>query len=138
MKSAHLIRTAHSAVGFCVVSLLVCCGCNDFQHLADQVKTAATAEQWQTWAAQVLERSKTNSGAIPRSEWPAFVQRIDAPCTEWQLIPRGRSGSSSNISLVSFGGFGSFGIDVGPPTFPEPQGDAHCKQVYPGVYVIGN
>lgn len=122
----------------CLALLLLCAGCNDDQRLVSEVRRAATAQQWHSWAAEVLARSKTNSVPVPRSEWPTFVQQINAPCAEWQLIT-GRNGSSSNISLVSLGGFCSYGIDVGGPTFVEPpNSNQHCTKIYPGVYVVGN
>jgi hypothetical protein len=123
----------------CAAVGVLCVGCNDDKRLASQARTAATAEQWHVWAADVLARSKTNSAPIPRSEWPSFIQRISAPCTEWQLVTAGRNGSSSNISLISFGGFCSYGIDIGGPTFVEPQEpNFHITKIYPGVYVVSN
>lgn len=117
---------------------LLCFGCDDHRRLANQASKAATAEQWHAWAADVLAHSKTNSSPIPRSEWPVFIKRLRAPCTEWQLVT-GRNGSTSNISLVSFGGFYSIGIDVGGPTFVEPQNpNERSTKVYPGVYVVNN
>ena len=117
---------------------LLCLGCKDDTHFADQVKAAATAQQWQAWALTVLERAKTNSVPPFSSEWPEFVQRVEAPASQWQLV-LGRNGSSSNISLVSLGGFCSFGIDIGGPTFVEPPNpNQHHTRVYPGVYVVSN
>jgi hypothetical protein len=125
-------------LGCYVALLLLCAGCKDDKHLVEQAKSAATAEQWHAWAAKVLERSRTNSNPIPRSDWPAFIQRIKAPCTEWQLVT-GRNGSTSNISLVSIGGFCSFGIDIGASSFVEPKHpNEHSVRVYPGVYVVSN
>ena len=125
-------------VAFLFAVLFLCAGCNDTKRLVSQVKNAAPALQWQAWAVQVLERAKTNSSPVPRSEWPAFIASITPPCTEWQLFT-GRNGSTSNISLVSLGGFGSFGIDIGPASFVEPtRPDEHCEQVYPGIYVVHN
>jgi hypothetical protein len=118
--------------------VLLCAGCSDDGRLADQAKKAATAQQWSAWAAEVLARSKTNSNPLPRSQWPAFIQQIKAPCSDWQLIT-GRNGSTSNISLVSLGGFCSYGIDVGDSTFVEPPNpNEHRTKVHPGVYVISN
>jgi hypothetical protein len=118
--------------------LFVCAGCDEYHGLANQVRNAATAQQWQAWAVQVLERSKTNSVPPPRSEWPAFVGRLSPPCSDWELWI-GRNGSTSNIALVSVGGFGSFGVDIGPATFVEPAiPSERCQQVYPGVYVVHN
>jgi hypothetical protein len=72
-RRSHLLRSARVAL------VLLCAGCNDHKHLADQAKRATTAEQWQAWAAEVPAHSKTNSAPMPRSEWPAFIQRISAP-----------------------------------------------------------
>jgi hypothetical protein len=129
---AHLLRIAG------VTLVLLCAGCNDDRRLADQAKKAATAQQWHAWAAEMLARSKTNSTPLPRSQWPAFIQQIKAPCTDWQLVT-GRNGSTSNISLVSLGGFCSYGIDVGDSTFIEPPNpNEHRTKVHPGVYVVSN
>ena len=118
--------------------LLVCAGCKDDSRLAKQVKEAATAQQWQAWALTVLERARTNPAPPPSSEWPGFVQGVRAPAADWQLVI-GRNGSTSNISLVSFGGFCSFGIDIGGPRFVEPPNpNEHHACVYPGVYVVSN
>ena len=118
-----------------IALLILCAGCNDDTRLADQAKKAATAQEWHAWAAEVLARSKTNAAPIPRSEWPAFIRHISAPCTEWQLL----IGRNGNISLVSLGGFCSYGISFGGPTFVEPQNpNLHITKVYPGVYVVSN
>src|SRR5438445_5630557 len=52
--------------------------------------------------------------------------------SEWQLFTGRRS--TSNISLVSLGRFGSFGIDIGPANFVELRPDEHCEQVYAGLF----
>src|SRR5262245_28196639 len=113
-------KSKSCGIGILLVFVLVSTGCNDFSHLANQVKAAATADQWQAWATQVLERSKTNSSPPPRSEWPSFINRVHAPCTEWELCPTGRSTGSTNISLVSIGGFGCFSVEVGTNAFSAP------------------
>jgi hypothetical protein len=115
--------------------VLFSAGCNEYEGLDRQVRIAATAPQWQAWAVQVLERSKTNSVPPPRSEWPSFVARLKPPCSDWQLWI-----GTSNITLVSLGGFGSFGVDIGAASFIEPTNSIQrsSRQVYPGVYVRHN
>ena len=109
-------------------------GCDGYEGLRTQVRNAATAQQWQGWAVQVLERSKTNSIPPPRSEWPSFVSRLRPPCADWQLWV-----GTSNITLVSLGGFGSFGVDIGPAGFTaRVDPNQRHQQVYPGVYVRHN
>ena len=136
MKLIHHSKTFRLSWFLCV--FLFCPGCDEYHGLTTQVRNAATAQQWQAWAVRVLEGSKTNSTPPLRSEWPPFVGRIRPPCTDWQLV-LGRSGSTSNISLVSLGGFGSFGVDIGAATFVEPENPGErSRQVYPGVYVVHN
>ena len=134
----HEIHERGPRVCWLLCVLFLCPGCDEYHGLDRQVKNAATAEQWQAWAVEVLERSRTNSVLPARSEWPAFVTRLTPPCTDWQLVI-GRNESTSNISLVSMGGFGSFGVDIGPATFVEPWNpNERSRQVYPGVYVAHN
>ena len=117
----------------CVVAcLLLCCGCtSSVDRLANQVKRAGTAEEWRAWAAQMIERSKTNSSEIEWEEMPAFVQRG---------TPGGARGfvSKDVVIVARFGGFESIGVVIGPPSYEE-SGDRSrgqmSKQVYLGIYV---
>jgi len=120
--------------------LLGCGGWNDFSNLAAQVKKTPAAE-WHRWAAQVIERSKTNSTPVPSSEWPAFLHRIakEVPTTNWQLaVEPGGSNQQSYVCFYSLGGFQSIGIDVGSASFVETnhtEAAYRVTAIYPGVYL---
>lgn len=118
-----------------------CGGWNDYPNLIAQVKKTP-AKDWHTLAAQILERSKTNSTAVPFSEWPAFAREIarKVPTTNWQLdVQTSGKGNEPHVSLYSLGGFQCISVDFGSPSFVETE-DPQDKvtPVYPGVYARRN
>jgi len=108
--------------------------CTDsVKRLADTARNAATAEEWRTWAAQVIERAKTNSSPLPPSEWPQFVHRTGEG---WQIMVE--TNNPPLVMLVSLGGFESIGLVIGPPAYTEvrtPGTPIISRRVYPGIYV---
>ncbi|HZR21530.1 MAG TPA: hypothetical protein VFE51_29885 [Verrucomicrobiae bacterium] len=123
------------SVAVLVVALtLATSGCGESpSRLADSARKAATSEQWHTWAAQVVERSKTNLSLPVESEWPDFVKPIGAGR---QLLVE--TNGTPLVMLVSFGGFQSTGLIIGPPSYVEtnaPGVPLTSKPVYPGIYV---
>ena len=128
------ISPARYAACLSLALMLVTSGCTDsVKRLADTARTAATAEEWRTWATQVIERAKTNSSPLPPSEWPQFARRIGEG---WELIVE--TNNPPVVMLVSLGGFESIGLIIGPRSYIEmrtPGGPVISKQVYPGIYV---
>lgn len=109
-------------------------GCGESaSRLVDSARRAGTAEQWHAWAAQVVERARTNSSLPGESEWPDFVLRVGSGR---QLLVK--TNGAPLVMLVSFGGFQSVGLIIGPPSYVEtnvPGSSLASKQVYPGIYV---
>ena len=108
------------------------------QELVERTRQAASAEEWQKWATEVIDRARTNSTPLPLAEWPEFVRHTG---TSWQVV-LGQSGEGTNSSpllmLVALGGFESIGIIIGPPSYVEisdPRLSRTSKRVYPGIYV---
>ena len=134
------LGAAVAAAFFFIVFLVNFWGLNSFDKMTDRVKQA-TPEQWHAWAAHVIERSKTNSDPIPRSEWPDFARRITTTdaVDNWELhVERGDSNTAPHIMLFSLGGFQSIGVDIGSSSFVKsegPESSVAVKQIYPGVYV---
>jgi len=132
-----------SISGVIVALLLICAGCTDsVQDLVARTRSAATADEWRAWASQVVERYKTNSTPLARSEWPGFVSRTaNGNRRSWQVIlSHGDevTNSTTLVMLVTIGGFESTGIVIGPPSYVEVA-PLHISQistqVYPGIYV---
>ena len=125
-----------------VVLALACASCSDsVQGLVERTRRAGTAEEWRAWAAQVIERGKTNSAPLPRSEWPEFVRRTTADNRIWQVLVDHTDTNTSSpplVMLVALGGFESIGVIIGPPAYVEvapPQYPQISREVYPGIYV---
>lgn len=120
-----------------LVSLLMCFSCSDSAPgLADKVKASGTEAEWHAWAAEMIERSRTNSAPIPRTELPLFVRRA-TPYGANGIVSKGMDSNRTSIVIVAtYGGFQSIGVIVGPPTYVEAW-DATSglisKQVFPGV-----
>lgn len=123
-------------------SLLVSCGgWNDYSNLIAQTKKTP-AKDWRALAAQLLDRSKTNSTSLPFSEWPVFAREIvrKVPTTNWELITETNSmGNEPHATLVSLGGFQCISVDFGSPSFVESEYPTDkVTPIYPGVYVRRN
>lgn len=126
-----------------LVLALACSGCGDpsVSNLVGRTKRAATAEQWRAWAAEVIERDKTNSDPLPFSEWPDFVRRTATTSRPWEVrVFRADTDTNSPelVGLVALGGFQSIGVIIGPQSYvevPPPQYPQTSKLVYPGIYV---
>jgi hypothetical protein len=120
-----------------IALVLATSGCGESaSRLAESARKAGTAEQWHAWAAQVIENSRTNSSLPAESEWPDFVRRVGAG-RQLQVETNGLP----LVMLVSFGGFQSIGLVIGPPSYVEtnaPGVPLTSKQVYPGMYVRGS
>jgi hypothetical protein len=139
MGSSSSRRTIFRLAMALAGSLLVgCSGWNDYSNLITQVKKTP-AEDWHALAAQLLERSKTNSASLPVSEWPVFACDIvrKVPATNWELSAETNSMSNEpHATLVSLGGFQCISVDFGLPSFVETEGPQNkVTPIYPGVYV---
>src|SRR5262245_11973505 len=75
-RAMRVLRNKLSPVAFIAAAACFLASCSDFGQVCRETKAAATADQWRAWAATVIERSKTNSTPLPRSEWPDFVRRV--------------------------------------------------------------
>jgi len=119
MKFNLRSRTQLTAVG--VTGLTVfCTACGpSSRQLADRARAAATAQEWRTWAAQMIQYASTNSEAVPPQRWPPFVQRCLAGRSTWQVLVQPATNRQPVVSLVSLGGFDGIGIDIGPPNYVE-------------------
>jgi hypothetical protein len=140
LRGAVFLGAVAAFVLLCFTCLYFYRRSNDFYKLASSVKTFGTAEQWHGWAAQVLERSKTNSSSVPSSEWPAFVRRTARaiPTRAWEVaVQTHEANQQPYVSLFSIGGVQSISVDIGSVSFVETdrQGEDHVTMVYPGVYV---
>jgi hypothetical protein len=136
-----MLTTKLAVLALLCVTLASCGGWNDYGALIAQVKKTP-AKDWNTLAAQLLERSKTNSASLPFSEWPAFARDIarKVPTTNWTLSTETNSiGNEPHATLVSLGGFQCISVDFGSASFVEiehPQDKV--TPIYPGVYVRRN
>jgi hypothetical protein len=123
------------------ITLAGCGGWNDYSNLITQVKKTP-AKDWHTLAAQLLERSKTNSTSLPFSEWPAFARNITkkVPTTNWELSAETNTmGNEPHATLVSLGGFQCISVDFGSPSFVENERpEDKVTPIYTGVYVRRN
>ncbi|SRR6266481_766590 len=126
---------------FLCATLAGCGGWNDYGVLIAQVKKTS-AKDWHTLAAQLLERSKTNSTSLPFSEWPRFARDIarKVPATNWELSAETNSVSNEpHALLVSLGGFQCISVDFGSSSFVETEHPQDkVTPIYPGVYVRRN
>ena len=95
-------------------------GAGDFSSLAKNVRKHGTSEQWHNWAAQLIERSETNSNPIPLADWPAFVRLAisGGHRDNWELaVNPGDPNTEPIVQLASVGGFESIGVDIGSTSF---------------------
>lgn len=128
--------------GLVIALAIACTGCSDsVRGLANRTRKAATADAWRAWAAQVVERSRTNSMPPPPAEWPEFVRRTAVGNRTWRVVVS-QSGSDTYVTplvmLISLGGFQSIGVVIGPPEYVEiapSQYPQISRAVYAGIYV---
>jgi hypothetical protein len=113
--------------------------CNDqLLAVAEQVKSVATGEQWNAWAAQAVERWATNGVRFPeiglqRNEMPEFACRVGVP----GVIATGNDADKTPVVLLVSGECLAV---VGPSNYVDTCTGGvtgACRRVYPGVYVHG-
>jgi len=84
----------------------------------------------------MIERSRTNSGRIPRTEMPLFVRQATPEGADGIVSPAMDSNETELVIIANIGGFESIGVIVGPPGYVEQSGfGCVSKQIFPGVYV---
>ena len=110
---------------------------NSAAGLARRVRSSGCAGVLQTWATNLLTRYETNATAavsqeIPLSELPAVLSSVRAPCASWRARIE-QEGGYSVVHLFSVGGFGGYGLTVGPLQL-EMMTDKYCARVAPGIY----
>lgn len=99
------------------------------KYVADRVDPA----QLQTWASNVVATHSREGD--PLIEVPWQIAQIPAPCTSWTgtiLWPEDTN-APVRLRFVSVGGFGSYGIIVGPQWWLDTY--ERSEMVAPGIYV---
>lgn len=106
-------------------------------RFADEVKHVINPNDLQQWAILTLSKADTNSSEIPLKDVPAPIQEIkfDGCTIEMAFFDISPKSKNNCIHLMWEGGFGHWGIDVGAPSFEQPNDD-HNNYVkwIPGVY----
>jgi hypothetical protein len=103
----------------------------------EQVKKAATGEQWSAWAVEAVERFATNGVQFPdiglqANEMPEFARRIGVPA----VLVRGDDAKKTPVVIMESG---ECMVLVGPSNYVDACASGPpevCRQVYPGVYVF--
>jgi hypothetical protein len=110
---------------------------NSAAGLARQVRRCNCAAALQRWATNLVARYETNvvgttNDEIPATELPAALRSVRAPCSPWHARIERENGYGV-VHLTSVGGFGGYGLTIGPPQM-EMTTDKYCARVAPGFY----
>lgn len=100
------------------------------KELLTRAKAACRPDQLLTWAKNVLnaKRDGAESYALSLSELPAFVKKIDRSAPMVFVIP------GSHVDINWGGGFGHWGIAIGPNYTPQNP-ELYTLEWVPGIYV---
>lgn len=130
--------TERPAVVKAGVAVVLCLTASCDHRLADKVKRSPP-NQWRSWAAHVIDYSRTNGGILPQKHWPKCVLDIVAGQNPWYVhVLTNEMDRTPYIWLDCPGGFQSIGMLVGSESFvPPPQPPtAHIDKIYDGVYLV--
>jgi len=119
-----------------LISLCAGCGRLELRSLSKETQKAATADEWHSWAARVIEQAGTNQMDIPRSEWPEFVKKMTNGPRPWRVLVNPAAGTSPGlVNVFALAGFGGVGMTIGPQSYVQGSDDRRIsKQIYPGIY----
>jgi hypothetical protein len=96
----------------------------------DRMKVEANIGKLRAWMGDLggLDQSE-----VPRSEWPAAVVQISPR----HVLMTSQEQGTPSLRLVWGGGFGHWGVVVGPEDMPNPQPSEHLfvLPLEPGSYV---
>ena len=106
-------------------------------RFASAVKQVIDPSELQKWAVITLSKANSDSSELPLQEVPEPLRnlRSDGCQIEYAFYAIATSPKDSYIVLMWGGGFGHWGIDVGDPSFDEPEdNNAFYIKWAPGVY----
>ena len=99
---------------------------------AEDVKKSVDPSALQKWATTVLAEQKSDAAVLPSESVPASIRELASQGSPFQWA----SPERDCVRLVWGGGFGHWGILVGPVTFRAPKDDAYSYYIAwkPGIY----
>jgi hypothetical protein len=105
-------------------------------RFAADVKQVITPDELQKWALMTLKKSNPDSSELPLNDVPEPLRnlRSNGSQIEYAFYTPGTSPGDSYIVLMWGGGFGHWGIDVGAPSFDQPEDNNFYIKWAPGVY----
>ena len=105
-------------------------------QFATAVKQVIDSDELQKWALIRLKDSTSDSSELPLNEVPKPLRnlRSNGGQIEYAFYNIGTSPKDSCVVLMWGGGFGHWGIDVGAPSFDQPDDDSFYIKWAPGVY----
>jgi hypothetical protein len=105
-------------------------------RFATDVKQVIDPDELQKWAVITLKKSSSDSSELPLNEVPEPLRnlRSNGCQIEYAFYKIGTSPKENYIILMWGGGFGHWGIDVGAPSFEQPDDSAFYIEWAPGVY----
>jgi len=105
-------------------------------RFASAVKLVIDSGELQKWAVIKLNDSNKDSLVLPLKDVPEPLQnlRSDGCQIEQAFYKIATSPKDSSVVLMWGGGFGHWGIEVGSPSFDQPDDDNFYIKWAPGVY----
>jgi hypothetical protein len=117
-------------------------GCdNPVEHFEKQVKTTVDPNEVQAWATNLIAKAGTNVGdsiSVRRADVPAWVESIyrkNGDLGDVTIERIGQDDPRMYVQICYGGGFGHWGLIVGPPTLilGNPN-TGHNRLWKPGIY----
>jgi hypothetical protein len=131
-----------AATALLVVAVVASVGCKPIYktrtpRFAEDVKKVADASELQQWGMAILQETKqADMTEISKDRVPTGIRTLISDGSPLQDVFCD-SGSAQNrtVWLVWGGGFGHWGIRIGPPSFKvSPNDDNYYIEWKPGVY----
>ena len=105
-------------------------------RFANDVKAVCDPHELQNWAVLMLGKTNPESFDLPLQDVPKPLQNMRSRGLTIEMAFYGIAPApkDSCIVLMWGGGFGHWGMDIGGPSFRQPNDDNRYIQWIPGIY----
>ena len=112
---------------------------NSLDAEAEKIRKSINPDELRSWAFLIAEQYSSQVPAnrsyiVVSGPYPEFLKEIPPPAAPWSVLvsAKGREGTPY-VSILSFGGFASYAIEIGSTNFVKSSA-YHATQIAPGIF----